>query len=255
MSISFSEISPALSPGVLQSIEQDFQFKQMTPVQASTIPLFLRNKDVYVEATTGSGKTLAFGIPIIELLLRRSKERGKAMIDEEDSDDDKESTKKTRIGWKKHEVGALIVAPSRELASQIHEVMSVLITRQPGITCSLFVGGVHISEHINEFREKGGNIVIGTPGRILDMLNRCDVFILKAIEVLVLDEADTLLDMGFRDNLNEILSKMPKQRRTGLFSVWNCFCNVSYFQNGLNEVSIIFHSLCITLNVKEIEMQ
>ena len=102
---SFTSLQPTLDEGVLEAI-RSFGFTHPTPVQASTIPLFLKNKDVIVEATTGSGKTLAFAIPIVEMLLKREHERK----------------------WRKHEVGALILAPTRELAGQIHQVFSKLLS-------------------------------------------------------------------------------------------------------------------------------
>ena len=99
----FRNLDPPLSRGVLQAVEAKagFGFENMTPVQAATIPQFLRHKDVLVEATTGSGKTLAFAIPVIEIMLR--------------------SFTSTRI----HEIGALVLAPSRELSSQIHHVFEI----------------------------------------------------------------------------------------------------------------------------------
>jgi ATP-dependent RNA helicase DDX55/SPB4 len=82
----------------------------------------------------------------------------------------------------------------------------------------LFVGGTSINEDIKLYTENGARIIVGTPGRILDMKNRCGLFNFKTLEVLVLDEADRLLDMGFQETINQILSFLPKQRRTGLFS-------------------------------------
>lgn len=191
----FANIEPRLSDDTIQAIGS-FGFTQMTPVQAATIPLFLTNKDVCVEATTGSGKTLAFGIPIFEILLRKSKTPPK------------------------HEVGGLVVAPTRELASQIFDVLVRLSQHHSAYRCGLFVGGTGVAECIKDFEENGAQIVVGTPGRIVDMQSRCEAFSsnLRHLEVLVLDEADTLLDMGFRDIINQILSFLPKQRRTGLFS-------------------------------------
>uniref|UniRef100_A0A8C7CU74 ATP-dependent RNA helicase n=1 Tax=Oncorhynchus kisutch TaxID=8019 RepID=A0A8C7CU74_ONCKI len=153
-------------------------FTHMTPVQSACIPLFMRNKDVAAEAVTGSGKTLAFVIPIIEILIKR---------------EDK---------LKKMQVGALIVTPTRELALQISEVMGQFLQKFP------------------QFR---ANILIATPGRLEDMFRRkadgLDLALsVKFLEVLVLDEADRLLDMGFEASLNVILGYLPKQRRTGLFS-------------------------------------
>ncbi len=219
----FASIEPALCSETLCAVKS-FGFKQMTPVQASTIPLFLKNKDVCVDATTGSGKTLAFGIPIVEMLVKREKERK----------------------WKKHEVGALVIAPTRELAKQIYEVMMQILASFPrkstkgkrveialerdGTTqapqtasrfsCAAFVGGVMIQEHIQAFEANGGNITVCTPGRMVDLVTKCDLIRrhLKSLEVLILDEADTLLAMGFRESINSILAVLPKQRRTGLFS-------------------------------------
>ena len=192
----FTELLPKLSDETLASIN-GFGFIQATPVQAATISLFMSNKDVCVEATTGSGKTLAFAIPIIEILNKlRNEESNKS----------------------KYNIGSLIIAPTRELAQQIYEVVSKILSYHNGLKCSLFVGGTSVQECIKDFNDNGANIVVGTPGRILDMLNRCPTFNMRKIEVLVLDEADMLLDMGFKDAINQILSGMPKQRRTGLFS-------------------------------------
>uniref|UniRef100_A0A8B9QKF5 ATP-dependent RNA helicase n=1 Tax=Apteryx owenii TaxID=8824 RepID=A0A8B9QKF5_APTOW len=150
----------------------------MTPVQSATIPLFMSNKDVAAEAVTGSGKTLAFVIPILEILLRREEK------------------------LKKMQVGAIIITPTRELAIQIDEVLS------------------HFTKHFPNF---SGNIIVATPGRLEDLFRRkADGLDLascvKSLDVLVLDEADRLLDMGFEASLNAILDFLPKQRRTGLFS-------------------------------------
>ena len=109
--------------------------------------------------------------------------------------------------------------PYRELASQIHEVINKISQFHPRFKSVLFVGGTHITESCTAFEEHGGHIVIGTPGRILDVKNRItNVLTFKKLEVLVLDEADTLLDMGFRDTISQLLAFLPKQRRTGLFS-------------------------------------
>eukprot|EP01041_Mallomonas_annulata_P012493 gene12493-26300_t len=189
----FSNVSPQLSDETLQAVES-FGFNRMTPVQASTIPLFLSNKDVCVEATTGSGKTLAFGIPTFEILKRRSSP------------------------LRKYEIGVLVIAPARELASQIYDVLNQISEFHNGLRCMLLVGGTSVQSSIDDFEKNGAQILIGTPGRTIDLINRCDLFNFKEFEILILDEADTLLDMGFRDTINQILSILPKQRRTGLFS-------------------------------------
>lgn len=200
-------------------------FTKMTPVQASTIPLFMAHKDVMVEAVTGSGKTLAFLIPILEKLLR---------LDEP---------------IKKHHVGAIIVSPTRELASQIHNVsLSLLKFHDPSarflgqpvdadwedgrskqdysssstlkVVPQLLLGGSTTSaQDLSSFLKNSPNLLISTPGRLLEILSSPYVHCPQSsFEVLVLDEADRLLDLGFKDDLQKILTHLPKQRRTGLFS-------------------------------------
>lgn len=105
------------------------------------------------------------------------------------------------------------------MASQIHEVISSICKFHTRCSTALFVGGTSVTESCNAYEAVGGHIVIGTPGRILDMKKRIpNVLTFKKLEVLVLDEADTLLDMGFRDAITQLLAFLPKQRRTGLFS-------------------------------------
>uniref|UniRef100_A0A671UN93 ATP-dependent RNA helicase n=1 Tax=Sparus aurata TaxID=8175 RepID=A0A671UN93_SPAAU len=187
-----------LNEKILETLAE-LKFTHTTPVQAACIPLFMSNKDVAAEAVTGSGKTLAFVIPIIELLLKREEK------------------------LKKMQVGALVITPTRELALQISEVMEQFIQKFPQFTQILLIGGSNPIEDVEKFKDKGANIVIATPGRLEDMFRRksdgldlaCSV---KSLDVLVLDEADRLLDMGFEASLNTILGYLPKQRRTGLFS-------------------------------------
>lgn len=153
MSLNFNDISPKLSQPVLDAVlsHHGFGFTQCTPVQAATIPLFLNHKDVLVEATTGSGKTLAFAIPIFEILLR--------------------SMTTTR----KHDVGALVIAPSRELANQIFAVMAKLASFDHKIKfkCLLLVGGTQLGDSVKAFELNGAQIIVGTPGRSIDVFNRC----------------------------------------------------------------------------------
>lgn len=196
----FHDIIPKLSIKTIQSLEC-FGFQQMTPVQAATIPLFLNHKDVLVEAVTGSGKTIAFAIPIFEILDR-------LYI----------TNNTTNEKTQKYDIGAMIIAPTRELATQIYDILSIFSQYHINIQCCLVVGGTSIHESLQQFEDKGGQVLIGTPGRIADILQRTHLFNFKKLEVLVLDEADTLLSMGFRDTIENILKVIPKQRRTGLFS-------------------------------------
>ncbi|XP_036870455.1 ATP-dependent RNA helicase DDX55 isoform X3 [Manis javanica] len=148
---------------------------------------------------TGSGKTLAFVIPILEMLLRREEK------------------------LKKSQVGAIIITPTRELAIQIDEVLSHFTKPFPQFSQILWIGGRNPGEDVTRFKEQGGNIIVATPGRLEDMFRRKAEGLdltscVRSLDVLVLDEADRLLDMGFEASINTILEFLPKQRRTGLFS-------------------------------------
>ena len=116
-------------------------------MQSATIPLFLDRKDVAAEAVTGSGKTLAFLLPVLEILTHL--EAG---------------------ALKPSQIGALILSPTRELASQISQVLSIFLEKIPSLKQQLFIGGTKINEDIDKFKQEGGNIIIGTPGRIEDLL-------------------------------------------------------------------------------------
>lgn len=190
--VPFSELHPALSRGSLQVLDEQ-GFRLATPVQAATIPLLCTHKDVAVDAATGSGKTLAFLIPTIEILRRLSHPLGP------------------------HQVGAVIISPTRELASQIYHVAEPFVKTLSNIRAMLLVGGTNVAIDAKNVKENGVNVIIGTPGRIHDIIARASLDF-KQLEVLILDEADRLLDMGFQLQLTSIISHLPKQRRTGLFS-------------------------------------
>ena len=135
-----------LSESTMRTLKR-LKFSRMTPVQAAAIPLFLQRKDVAAEAVTGSGKTLAFIIPILEILSRLS------------------------TPLKKHEIGTLIISPTRELAAQISEVLGEFLTDSDlGLKQQLFIGGNKVDKDVNSFEEQGGNIIIATPGR-LEVIN------------------------------------------------------------------------------------
>ncbi|KAK2185955.1 hypothetical protein NP493_218g04013 [Ridgeia piscesae] len=198
MDQSWSSLKVTLSKPIRRTLKE-LGFKRMTPVQAACIPLFMTNKDVAAEAITGSGKTLAFVIPLLEILLRREEK------------------------LRKRDIGAVIVTPTRELALQIDEVLSQFLSHLPDFTHMLLIGGNNPMLNVEKMQEHGAHVIVATPGRLEDMLKRQQDDLnlaagVKALEVLVLDEADRLLDMGFQSSLNTILSYLPKQRRTGLFS-------------------------------------
>ncbi|KAI9271611.1 P-loop containing nucleoside triphosphate hydrolase protein [Phascolomyces articulosus] len=193
----WSTLETPLSNEILDTLST-MGFDTMTPVQAGAIPLFMKNKDVVVEAVTGSGKTLAFVIPIIEKLLRR-----------EDP-------------LKKNQIGAVVITPTRELAQQIHSVFDLFTRDHPQkdqLTVGLFIGGTTtLSKDIERFHKTEPRILVGTPGRLEELLKSGKLVNTKELEVLVMDEADRLLDMGFSQQLSSIIAQLPKQRRTGLFS-------------------------------------
>lgn len=182
--------------GGTEKFIQDLSFKKMTPVQAVVIPLFVEHKDVCVEACTGSGKTMAFLVPVVELLLRA-----------EDA---------------LNQIGAVILAPTRELAQQIEGLLKRYLSFFSDFESFLFVGGGgndSVRTDIEEFDRKRAarNVIVATPGRLTHLLDTSSLS-LKHTEVLVLDEADRLLALGFEQNITQIFHLLPKQRRTGLFS-------------------------------------
>ena len=181
-------------------------FARAAPVQEAAIPLLLRHKDVVVEACTGSGKTLAFLVPAVELLRRAGAEGGLA----------------GGPGAKPHVV-ALVISPTRELAEQTHRLAAQLVREAAeGFGATLVVGGGGKSTGKGKGApaeaEPRTGIVVGTPGRLYERLCLRGDFQTRRLELLVMDEADRLLEMGFKRQLDAILQALPKQRRTGLFS-------------------------------------
>lgn len=162
-------------------------YKSPTPIQEQSIPYILAGQDLMGLAQTGTGKTAAFSIPIIQQLLEGS-----------------------------HSVPrALIVAPTRELAQQIHDAITELC-KGTGISAMTLYGGVNINPQIKRLKQ-GVTIIVACPGRLLDHLEQRTVN-LSQLEVLVLDEADQMFDMGFLPSIRKILKYIPKKRQTLLFS-------------------------------------
>lgn len=171
----------------IQKAIQDMGFTEPTPIQEQAIPLVLEGKDLIGQAQTGTGKTAAFAIPILEC------------IDTED--------RRTQ---------ALIMSPTRELAMQITEEFKKLAKYMPEIEPLAVYGGQPIDIQLRALR-RCPQIVIGTPGRIMDHIRR-KTLDLSNIKIVTLDEADEMLDMGFRDDIKGILDLMPEERQTLLFS-------------------------------------
>jgi len=179
----FNELE--LNPKIAKALNS-MKFEKPTPVQAQSIPVIMEGRDLIACAQTGTGKTGAFCIPMVELLLKQPK-----------------ST-------------ALILVPTRELAAQITEVLKELTRHTPKINGALLIGGMSMQPQIRSVR-RGVRIVVATPGRLLDHLER-KTFTLASLDMLVLDEADRMLDMGFAPQLNRILNFVPKERQTLMFS-------------------------------------
>ena len=165
-------------------------FTTPTPIQSKTIPVALLGRDVVGGAVTGSGKTAAFIIPILERLLYRPKKIPTSRV--------------------------AILMPTRELAVQCHTVARKLASFTD-ITIALLVGGLSLREQETVLRTRP-DIIIATPGRFIDHMRNSPSFTLSTLEILVLDEADRMLDDGFADELNEILTSIPRSRQTMLFS-------------------------------------
>ena len=181
--------SMSLSRPVLRGLAT-VGFSEPTPIQSKTIPLAMQGKDIVGGAVTGSGKTAAFVIPIIERLLYRPKK-----------------VPTTRV---------VILTPTRELAVQCFNVTKKLATFTD-ITFAQIVGGFSLREQEQVLRRRP-DVVIATPGRFIDHMRNSASFAVDSIEILVLDEADRMLEDGFADELNEILKTIPKSRQTMLFS-------------------------------------
>ena len=176
-----------LDPGLLLGV-QDLGFEKPTPIQAQTIPILLSgDHDLFGLAQTGSGKTAAFGLPLLQHLDLQA--RG---------------------------VQALVLSPTRELCVQISNDLEKFAGRTEGVRILAVYGGAGIQAQISRLRS-GVQVVVATPGRLMDLMER-KALDLSVVQTLVLDEADEMLDMGFRDDLDYILTHAAGRRRTWLFS-------------------------------------
>lgn len=181
--------SLGLAPALLRALS-DYGYTKPTPIQAAAIPPALEGQDLLAAAQTGTGKTAAFALP----LLQKLSTSGQTM------------TRRPR---------ALILTPTRELAAQIHDNIRSYAKYMQVSSTTIF-GGVSMGPQINTLR-RGVDIVIATPGRLMDHMQQRTLD-LSAVETLVLDEADRMLDMGFRDDIEDIVDHTPKSRQTLLFS-------------------------------------
>lgn len=174
-----------LEPKVLQAVTE-LGFEEATPIQAKSIPFAMKGHDLIGQAQTGTGKTAAFGLPLIN-----------------------------KIAKEEEKIVALIMTPTRELAIQVAEEIGKL-SRFKGIRSLPIYGGQDIVRQIRALKKKP-QIIIGTPGRLLDHINRKTIK-LEDVQTVVLDEADEMLDMGFMEDIQSILKQVPEERQTMLFS-------------------------------------
>lgn len=172
-----------IAPGLLAQLDK-LQFKTPTPIQAKSIPIAIEGKDVIGIAQTGTGKTLAFGIPMIQ-----------------------------RLAGLPPTAQGLILLPTRELAEQVEVSLKRVA---PGVTSALIIGGASMGRQSDQLR-RNPKIIIATPGRLIDFM-QSKIVSLNNVAILVLDEADRMLDMGFAPQINRILATIPPQRQTMLFS-------------------------------------
>lgn len=182
--LSFTDLG--LQPALEQAIK-DLGFEEPTPIQSLAIPVVRDGRDMIGQAHTGTGKTAAYGIPLLERI-----EAGKPAIQ------------------------ALVLCPTRELAIQVSEELAKLARHLRGITIIPVYGGQPIERQFGALR-KGVQVVIATPGRLIDHLDRRTIN-LNSVSMVVLDEADEMLDMGFREDIEKILHRVPEKRQTVLFS-------------------------------------
>lgn len=176
-----------LNPEIVQAVS-DLGFKNPTPIQQQAIPFLLENdNDLIALAQTGTGKTAAFGLPLIHLTEPKSRY-----------------------------VQGLILCPTRELCLQIASDLAEFAKHMPKVRIVPVYGGANINQQVR-FLRQGAQIVVGTPGRTLDLIRRGDLKI-NDINVMVLDEADEMLDRGFKHDLDAILASAPRDKRTWLFS-------------------------------------
>ncbi|GAB3791230.1 DEAD/DEAH box helicase [Virgibacillus kimchii] len=179
----FNELN--ISNPIMKALE-NMGFEEATPIQSETIPYGMQGHDVIGQAQTGTGKTAAFGIPMIE-----------------------------KIDAKKRKIQGLVVAPTRELAIQVAEELNRLSKFKRVRALAIF-GGQHMDRQIRALKE-GPHIVVATPGRLLDHMRRKTIKV-DMVETTVLDEADEMLNMGFIDDIRDILKAIPEERQTLLFS-------------------------------------
>ncbi len=185
--MSHPSFSSLTLPSELLHNLNELGYTQMTPIQAESLPLILANRDVIAQAKTGSGKTAAFGLGLV-----------------------------MKLQVKQFEVQSLVLCPTRELADQVAKELRRLARYQHNVKVLTLCGGAAFGPQLGSLRH-GAHIVVGTPGRVLEHLKKGSLQ-LKALNTLVLDEADRMLDMGFIEEIEKVISYAPAKRQSLLFS-------------------------------------
>ena len=175
-----------LHPNLLRALTQVMKYKDPTPIQRQAIPIGMQRRDMIGIAETGSGKTAAFGVPLVQYILQLPQTVQRSVVEQGPL--------------------ALVLAPTRELALQIHGEMEKMLTFCPDITCCAIVGGQNLQKQAQRLR-KGVHIVVGTPGRINECLEMA-YMVLNQCLYIVMDEGDRMIDMGFAPQLESILDAM-----------------------------------------------
>ncbi len=182
--LKFEELE--INPSIIRAVEA-MGFEEMSPIQAKAIPIVLQGRDIVGQAQTGTGKTAAFGIPLLQ-----------------------------KVDVKNKSLQAIVLCPTRELAIQVADEVRKLAQFMHGIKVLPVYGGQEISKQIRSLKS-GVQIIIGTPGRVMDHMRRKTVRF-DNVNMVILDEADEMLNMGFREDIETILSQVPEERQTVLFS-------------------------------------
>nr|MBZ4203044.1 DEAD/DEAH box helicase [Methylovulum sp.] len=198
-----------LAPALLENIAS-LGYTQLTPIQEEALPPILAGKDIIAQAKTGSGKTAAFGIGLLSAL-----------------------------DFSRFNVQALVICPTRELADQVCKELRLLARFTQNVKILSLCGGVP-SRPQTESLEHGIHIVVGTPGRVQEHLDKGRL-VLEQLRIVVLDEADRMLDMGFADSISAIMAYAPKQRQTLLFS--------ATYAEPIREISKRFQHQPITISL------
>ena len=196
--------SLGLSAELLRAVAEE-GYETPTPIQIQAIPVILQGRDVLAGAQTGTGKTAGFTLPMLQRLAAKPVEG-------------------------RRRIRTLVLVPTRELAAQVAASVDTYSRHLPRLTCAVVFGGVSINPQIATLR-RGVDILVATPGRLLDHAQQRTVD-LSAVEVLILDEADRMLDMGFIRDIRKVIAMLPKQRQNLLFSA-TCSDEIRVLANGL----------------------